>query len=98
MVKKFWDDPYATQLATHVTNVDEDNVTLEETIFYAFSGGQERDEGTIGGHTVVDARKDGLDIIYTLKPDHTLKTGDAVLMWRSTGSAATGSYGFILRQ
>ena len=80
MVKKFWDDPYAAQLATRIAEVDGNNVTLEETIFYAFSGGQERDEGTIGGHAVVDARKDGLDIIYTLEPSHNLKTGDAVLV------------------
>ena len=80
MIKKFWDDPYATQLVTRVANVEGNTVTLEETIFYAFSGGQERDEGTIGGHTVVDARKDGLDILYSLGPNHTLKTGDAVLI------------------
>ncbi len=81
MVKKlFWENPYATRLETHVATVDGDDVTLKETIFYAFSGGQESDSGTIGSHNVIDARKDGLEIVYTLEPGHTLSIGDEVLV------------------
>lgn len=41
MTKKiFWDDPYLTEYETQVATVDGDTVTLEETIFYAFSGGR----------------------------------------------------------
>ena len=76
--KVFWEDPYLTQIETYVTGVNDDDITLAETIFYAFSGGQESDEGTIGGHRVLQARKDGRGIIYTLPGGHGLKPGDQV--------------------
>jgi Ser-tRNA(Ala) deacylase AlaX len=76
--KLFWQDPYRTSLDTRIAAVDGDVVRLEETIFYAFSGGQESDAGTIGGRTVLDARKHEGDILYTLEPGHGLKAGDAV--------------------
>ena len=81
MVRKlFWENPYATRLETHIAKVNEDDVTLEATIFYAFSGGQESDTGTIGGRNVTNARKDGLEIVYTLEPGHNLSAGDGVLV------------------
>jgi len=77
-LKLFWQDPYLTQLDTRVTSVDRETVTVAETIFYAFSGGQESDTGTIGGFPVLTAVKDGLEICYTLESGHGLKTGDPV--------------------
>ena len=79
-IKLFWQNPYQTQLETHITRVDGNDVTVAETIFYAFSGGQESDHGTIGGCEVLKARKDGKEIIYTLAEGHGLRTGDAVAM------------------
>jgi len=79
MVEKvFWADPYRTALETAIATADDDSVTLKETIFYAFSGGQESDAGTIGGRPVLDARKDGDDIRYTLGAGHGLGAGDPV--------------------
>jgi Ser-tRNA(Ala) deacylase AlaX len=78
VAKLFWQDPYRTSLDTRIASVAGDVVTLEETIFYAFSGGQESDAGTIGGRNVLDARKDGRDIFYTLESGHGLKPGDPV--------------------
>lgn len=76
--KVFWQDPYLTALDTRVAGVGGDDVTLERTIFYALSGGQESDEGTIGGVPVLQARKLGREIRYTLKRGHGLKAGDPV--------------------
>jgi Ser-tRNA(Ala) deacylase AlaX len=76
--KLFWDEPYRTRLDTRVAAVDGDDLRLAETIFYAFSGGQESDTGTIGGHTVLAARKDGHDVAYTLGPGHGLAAGEPV--------------------
>jgi Ser-tRNA(Ala) deacylase AlaX len=76
--KLFWQDPYRTSLDTRIAAVEGDVVRLEETIFYALSGGQESDEGTIGGCKVLDARKDGRDILYRLEPGHDVKAGDPV--------------------
>lgn len=79
MTKKiFWQDPYLTELESRIAGVDGDDVTVEETIFYALSGGQESDHGTIGGKRVLQARKEHSDIVYTLEADHGLRPGDAV--------------------
>lgn len=48
-------------------------MTVAETIFFAFSGGQESDSGTIGGYPVIEAVKKVKEIEYTLPPDHTLR-------------------------
>ncbi|MBK1838484.1 alanyl-tRNA editing protein [Azospirillum sp. YIM B02556] len=76
--KLFWDDPYRTRLDTRIAAVDGDEVALEATIFYALSGGQESDAGTIGRFDVLEARKDGREIRYRLAPGHGLVPGDAV--------------------
>jgi Ser-tRNA(Ala) deacylase AlaX len=78
--KLFWQDPYLTRLDTRITRVDGEAVTVAETIFYAFSGGQESDSGTLAGRPVLKAHKDGLEIWYTLEAGHGLKVGDAVTM------------------
>lgn len=79
MVKKiFWQDPYLTRLDTIVKAINNNVITLNETIFYAFSGGQESDYGTIGGYDVIDAKKDGKEINYTIADNHNLKVGDKV--------------------
>lgn len=78
--KLFWESPYLTRLDTRITSVNGDEITVAETIFYAFSGGQESDAGTIGSHLVVQARKEGKGIVYTLERGHDLKPGDAVSM------------------
>lgn len=74
--KVFWENPYQTCLDTCITSVNGSTVTVAETIFFAFSGGQESDSGTIGGYPVAEAVKKGKIIEYTLPPDHALKTGD----------------------
>lgn len=78
--KIFWTDPYATTLDTRIAGVDGDDITVERTIFFAFSGGQESDTGTIGGYPVLRARKDGQQIVYTLEPGHALTAGAPVAM------------------
>ena len=81
MTKKiFWEDPYLTQLETHMATVKDNDITVEQTIFYALSGGQESDYGTIGNNRVLQARKEGKEIVYTLENGHGLKPGDQVRM------------------
>jgi len=78
--KIFWEDPYLTELTASVTSVTGDTVTLDRTIFYAASGGQESDSGTIGGRKVLEAEKRGTEIYYTLEGPHDLKPGNEVLI------------------
>jgi Ser-tRNA(Ala) deacylase AlaX len=81
MTKKlFWIDPYVTQIETHVTGVKGNDITVDQTIFFAFSGGQESDYGTIGNHRVLEAHKEGKEIVYTVGDGHGLKPGDLVSM------------------
>lgn len=79
-IKTFWQDPYLTQLDTRIVTVARDEVTVERTIFYAESGGQESDRGTIGGRRVMLAEKRGRDIVYGMEPGHGLQPGDQVRM------------------
>jgi Ser-tRNA(Ala) deacylase AlaX len=78
--KMFWQDPYLTRLDTSVTSVNGSAITVAETIFYAFNGGQESDAGAIADQPVLEARKDGLEIFYTLDDAHDLRPGDPVTM------------------
>ncbi|KZE30270.1 alanyl-tRNA editing protein [Crenobacter luteus] len=76
--KLFWQDPYRTTLTTRVARVDGLDVTLEATVFFAESGGQESDTGRIGGYRVLAARWQGRELVYTLPPGHALEAGDTV--------------------
>ncbi|MGK2945809.1 MAG: alanyl-tRNA editing protein [Desulfuromonadales bacterium] len=76
--KAFWFDPYSTKHKACVVSVTGNEVTLNSTIFFAFSGGQESDHGTIGEYPVLSARKDGLNIVYALPRSHVLSPGQKV--------------------
>jgi Ser-tRNA(Ala) deacylase AlaX len=76
--KLFWEDPYLTEIEATVTAVNGDVVTLDRTIAYAASGGQESDHGTIGGYEIRGARLDGKEIFYTVTAGDALKIGDVV--------------------
>jgi Ser-tRNA(Ala) deacylase AlaX len=79
MTKKvFWSDPYSTSHDATVASVSGADVTLDSTIFFAFSGGQESDQGTIAGVPVLSAKKYGVSIIYTLRQEHGLSLGQRV--------------------
>lgn len=76
--KVFWDDPYQVELESTVSRVDGPCIELEESIFYAESGGQESDTGTIGGIQVIKAEKQGLYIVYTLEHEPNFQAGAVV--------------------
>ena len=57
----FLDDAYLTQFTATVVAVDGDQVALDRTAFYATSGGQQHDTGTLSGLPVTNvARRDGV--------------------------------------
>ena len=78
--KIFWEDSYLTEHEAKVTGVDGNTITLDRTIFYAASGGQESDTETMAGFPVLSAEKKDAEIFYTLKGPHYLKEGDNVLV------------------
>ncbi len=110
--KLFWKDPYQTQCQAVVTAIDGKKVKLNQTVFYAFSGGQESDSGTIGGINVMTATKQGdkesiIDIEYELETEPTFSVGDTVNViineekrakLRKLHSAAHVAYYFVIER
>jgi len=78
--KVFWEDPYLYEITAEITSAENNIITLDKTIAYAFSGGQQSDSGTIGGFEIVEARKDELEIYYTIRDGHSLSAGDTVIV------------------
>jgi Ser-tRNA(Ala) deacylase AlaX len=76
--KLFWSDPYQTRAEARITSVQDNCITLDRTIFFAFSGGQESDQGTINQIPVLAANWHQQEIIYTLVADHGLIPGQVV--------------------
>ncbi len=48
--KVFWQDPYLSRLETRIARTDGNDVTLDATVFYALSGGQEIVYSLAAGH------------------------------------------------
>lgn len=80
MKKVFWDNPYQHELTTKVAEVHGNQLVFEETIAYSFAGGQESDKATVNGIPILDSRRDGNLIYYTLADNHGLSVGDVVHM------------------
>ncbi len=80
MRKVFWDDPYQQVLITNVASVDGNDIVFEATIAFSFAGGQESDKATVNGIPILDSRREGNLIIYTLEEGHGLRPGDQVMM------------------
>lgn len=78
--KQFWVDPYQTELMTTVTSISGQSVELAKTIFFAESGGQESDAGTINGQAVCKAEKQGKRIVYELESSPDFSVGDTVMV------------------
>jgi Ser-tRNA(Ala) deacylase AlaX len=80
MRKVFWDNPYQTSLKTKVSEVDGNILLFEETIAYSFAGGQESDKAWVNGLQILDSKRVGNLIYYTLPEGHGLSVGDEVTM------------------
>ncbi|CAM3120412.1 alanyl-tRNA editing protein [Sporolactobacillus spathodeae] len=78
--KIFWRDPYLQEINAVITSVSGRFVTLDQTIAYAFNGGQESDAGTIGDYPILSATKDGKEIVYELTESQQLQVGDTVIV------------------
>ncbi|HCI48404.1 MAG: alanyl-tRNA editing protein [Alphaproteobacteria bacterium RIFCSPHIGHO2_01_FULL_41_14] len=80
MKKVFWINPYQASLDTKIVSVTGNEVLLEETIAFSFSGGQESDRATLNGLEILGSRMEGTRIYYTVGENHPFTAGLAVQM------------------
>ncbi|HAT3977431.1 TPA: alanyl-tRNA editing protein [Legionella pneumophila] len=80
MEKIFWSNPYQHTLDTKVISINGNEILLEKTIAFSFSGGQESDRAFINSFEVLGSRIDGNLIYYTLPEGHNLAPNDPVTM------------------
>ncbi|WP_435346943.1 alanyl-tRNA editing protein [Haloarchaeobius sp. HRN-SO-5] len=71
--------PYTTRFETAVLGVDGRAVRLETSYFYAESGGQPADRGTIDGVPVEDVQVRDGEHVHTLAEDPPFREGQSVL-------------------
>lgn len=78
MKKRFWEDPYQHTLQTTIESVNGNEILLDQTIAYSFSGGQESDRAKLNEVDILNSRMEGPLIYYTLPEDHGFSVGDVV--------------------
>jgi len=72
-------DPDVREFEATVRGVDGRDVVLDRTYFYAESGGQPADRGTLAGVPLADVQADGDAVVHTLAEDAALAPGDEVV-------------------
>ncbi|WP_049927168.1 serine-tRNA(Ala) deacylase AlaX [Halopiger goleimassiliensis] len=72
-------EPYVTRFETEVTSVDGRRVWLDRSYFYAESGGQPADRGTIGDVDVVDVQLEDGEPVHYLAAEPSFSVGHRVL-------------------
>ena len=79
MTTRLYDqDHYLAEFDARVSKIDGVNVVLDQTAFYALSGGQAGDRGTINGEDVVDTRIfDGVHV-HVMSEEPSFSVGDDV--------------------
>ncbi|HLC66360.1 MAG TPA: alanyl-tRNA editing protein [Candidatus Nanoarchaeia archaeon] len=79
-LRLFWKDPYQTECRAKVLSISGNEVVLDQTVFFAFAGGQASDHGTIGGIVVIEAKDLKNKITYTLAQLPDFRIGDTIEM------------------
>ncbi len=76
--KLFWEDMYMSAFEAIVESVAGSGVLLDQTAFNPRGGGLVSDSGTIGGVRLVEATKQGDDILHTLESPAQFQPGQRV--------------------
>jgi len=75
----FWEDSYLKEFDAKVLKIEGNKVILDQTCFYATSGGQPNDIGKINDINVIDVFYDqDENIIHVLEKEPNFKVGDFV--------------------
>ncbi len=74
----YYDDWKKCEFEGKVLFIKDKLVVLDQTLFYATSGGQDHDVGLLGGQEVVDVVRQGAYYIHVLKESPIFKVGSIV--------------------
>src|SRR5487761_505195 len=75
----FWEDAYMKEFDGTVISINQNEVILDQTCFFASCGGQPSDTGSINGKKVVDVKRaDNSDIIHALEAEPDFKIDQVV--------------------
>lgn len=74
----FYEDQYKTECQATVESINGNEIVLDQTIAFAFSGGQASDSGTINGIQIKEAKKNEDKIIYVLESEPNFSIGETV--------------------
>ncbi len=74
----FWEDAYIKEFDAKVVSVDGDKVVLDQTAFNPRGGGLVSDTGSIDGLRVVEAQKEGEEVVHVLASPLAKNVGDQV--------------------
>lgn len=73
----FYDDPYLKECRARVRKVDGNKVWLDQTLFFAFSGGQESDSGKVNGISLQSVEWDAQgDLVHIFSQPVPFKVGE----------------------
>ncbi len=76
--KLYWEDPYQREFDAVVGSIDGNRVILNQTCFYAKSGGQVGDTGELNGARVADTIKDDAGNAVHILEEPNFKLGDVI--------------------
>ncbi|MEM5802226.1 MAG: alanyl-tRNA editing protein [Candidatus Aenigmatarchaeota archaeon] len=77
--KLFWEDAYLKEFDAKVLEIQDNKIILDQTCFYANSGGQIADTGKINGIKVLDSVYDeNENIVHVLENEPDFQVGDIV--------------------
>jgi alanyl-tRNA synthetase len=83
--KLFWRDPYQKEFSAHVLEQievpDGHALVLDQTCFYATSGGQPNDLGTLNSIAVKDVRMDGARLLHILPEPIPTENVNGLIEW-----------------
>ena len=71
-------EPYTTSFEATVERVDDREVVLDRTYFYAESGGQPADRGVLGDQQVVDVQHHDGEVVHVLADSPAFEAGETV--------------------
>jgi Ser-tRNA(Ala) deacylase AlaX len=72
----FYQDPYLKEAEAKVLNINGKEVVLDRTLFFAFSGGQASDRGTINDIPIADVEKRNHKIVHILEKEPDFELGE----------------------